>query len=232
MFRKFLLAGVLLLSATSAFAQYRHMTLQDKSRELPQKIVILPADVLVRELQAGGMLEKVPAWSKISSENLTKALAELSKTGKHFTVVDLPPLSAAEQDALEQAINTFMTVGVTAHQMMLSGPAWEHKRKEFDYTLGPLLSFLKEKTGADAAIIVAGEDVVSSGGRKAAMVFAAILGVGIPMGYSIALTSFVDLSTGNLLWLHYDNSVTKDLKDYPSAKEMMAEIMSKYPNAK
>lgn len=231
--RKLPLVGVLLLCASSAFAQYRHVSLQNATRPLPEKVVVLPADVLVRERSAGGVLEKVPDWTKQSSENLTKAMIEAGRASKQFTVVDTPVLDADEQDALDQSIATFMTVGVTAHNMMLyGGSAWEHKRKEFDYTLGPSLAFLKEKTGADAALLVAGDDIVSSGGRKAAVVFAAMLGVGLPTGRSVAVTSMVDLATGNLLWMHFDQSISKDLKDYASAKEMVAEIINKYPNAK
>jgi hypothetical protein len=92
--------------------------------------------------------------------------------------------------------------------------------------------FFKEKTDADAAILVAGDDIVSSSGRKAAVVFAAILGVGLATGQSVALTSMVDLATGNLLWMHFDQSLTKDLKDYVSAKQMMTEIIDRYPNEK
>jgi hypothetical protein len=60
-----------------------------------------------------------------------------------------------------------MVVGVTAHNMLLNGgDAWSHKRKEFDYTLGPSLAFLKKKTGANAAIVLVGDDVISSGGER------------------------------------------------------------------
>jgi hypothetical protein len=230
MYRKLLALGILSIVASSAFAQYRHVSIQNKTRALPQKVIVLPADVLVQELSAGGMLEKVPDWTKQSSENLTKALIEIGKTSDKFTVLDVPALAEEEQEKLDQAIGAFMTVGVTAHNMLqFGGSAWEHKRKEFDYTLGSGLAFLKEKTGADAAILVAGDDVVSSGGRKAAVVFAAVLGIGLPTGRSIAVTSMVDLETGNLLWMHYDQSMSKDLKDYPSAKEMVTTILGGYP---
>lgn len=233
MYRKLLLLAALVVSTSSALAQYRHVTLQNNSQALPKKVVVLPADVLVRELSAGGVLEKVPEWGKRSSENLTKALSEIGQANEQFTVVDMPALSDEEQETLDQSIATFMTVGVTAHNMLLlGGSAWEHKRKEFDYTLGPGLAFLKEKTGADAALLVAGDDIVSSSGRKAAVVFAALVGAQLATGRSVAVTSMVDLATGNLLWMHYDQSGTKDLKDYESAKEMVAGIIGKYPNEK
>lgn len=230
MFRKFLALFGLLACSMPALSQYRHVSLQDHTQTLPKKVVIVPADVLVRELSAGGMLEKVPEWTRQSSDNLTRAMAEVGRQQSRFTVLDLPPLSPAEHDRLEQAIGTFMTVGVTAHNMLLrGGAAWAHKRREFDYTIGDSLAFLKQKTGADAAILIAGDDIVSSDGRKAAMVFAAMLGVGLSPGRSVALTSVVDLATGNLLWMQFDQSMSKDLKDYASAREMVAQIMAQYP---
>lgn len=233
MFRTLVVLTALLACMSSALAQYRHVSLQNNTLPLPKKILILPADVLVRELSAGGMLEKVPEWTKQSSENLTQAMAELGKSSGKFVIADLPALTPEEQEKIDQVISTFMTVGVTAHNMLLmGGDAWAHKRKEFDYTLGPGLAFLKQKTGADAAILMAGDDIVSTGGRKAAMIFAAAFGIGLPAGRSVALSSVVDLETGNLLWMHFDQSMAKDLKDFASAKEMVAEIMAKYPNEK
>lgn len=230
MLRKLWLFIVVFVCAAPACAQYRHVSLQNNTQALPNKILVLPADVLVREMSAGGMLEKVPEWTQQSSENLTNAMIELGKSSGKFSIVELPPLTGEEREQLEQAIATFMTVGATAHNMLLmGGDAWAHKKREFDYTLGPILSFLKQKTGADAAMMLAGDDIVSSGGRKAAVIFAAALGVGLSTGRSLALTSVVDLATGNFLWMHYDQSMSKDLKDYASAQEMAAQIMARYP---
>lgn len=233
MWRSLSLLTALLIMSTSAFAQYRHATLQKGERPLPKKVIVLPADVVVQELSAGGVLEKVPEWARQSSSNLTRAMTEVGRGSNHFAILDTPNLTEDEQDKLDEAIATFMTVGTTAHNTLLwGGPAWQHKREEFDYTLGPGLAFLREKTGADAAILMAGDDVISSDGRKAAVVMAAMLGVGLPMGRSIALTSMVDLTTGDLLWMHYDESASKDLKNYDSVKEMVGTIFSKYPDQK
>lgn len=233
MWRKVPFLAVLLILSTSALAQYRHVSLQKNERPLPQKVIVVPADVVVQELSAGGVLEKAPDWARQSSQNLTRAMMEVGGASSHFKVLEAPELSEEEQDLLDNSIATFMTVGVTAHNTLLwGGDAWEHKRTGFDYTLGPGLAFLREKTGADAVILMAGDDIVSSDGRKAAVLVGALLGVGLPTGRSLALTSMVDLATGDLLWMHYDESGTKDLKNYDGAKEMVADIFSKYPNAK
>lgn len=107
--------------------------------------------------------------------------------------------------------------------------AWEHKRTRFDYTLGSGLAFLKEKTGADGAIVIVGEDLVSSAERKATAIVAALVGVAVPLGQSVILVGVVDLATGGLLWLHHTSSQHYDLKDYDAAKSMLAEIFGAYP---
>jgi hypothetical protein len=232
-FRKICLFAGLLLCMASAFAQFRHVSLQNHTRELPKKVLLLPADVLVRELSAGGLLEKVPEWTRASAANLNRAMAEVGAGNAKFAIVELPPLAADEQEKVEQALATFMVVGVTAYHMLtMGGEAWEHKRREFDYTLGPALAFLKQKTGADAALLVAADDIVSTDGRKAAVVLAALLRVGLQTGRSIAVSSLIDLESGDLLWMHYDQSLTKDLKDYAAARDMVADILSKYPGGK
>jgi len=233
MWRTLPLLVALFLVSNSTLAQHRHASLQNDDRSLPRKVIIIPADVVVHEMSVGGILEKAPEWARQSSDNLTRAMREVAEDTRHFTIVQAPTLTEEEQDRLDESIATFMTVGTTAHQTLLwGGAAWAHKRTEFDYTLGPGLAFLREKTGADAAILMAGDDIVSSDGRKAAVVVGALLGVGLATGRSIALTSVVDLQTGDLLWMHYDESMSKDLKNYDSAKTMVSDIFSKYPGVR
>jgi hypothetical protein len=64
------------------------------------------------------------------------------------------------------------------------------------------------------------------------MFLATALGVVLSGGRSILLSSVVDLDTGNLLWMHFDQSITKDLKDYASAIDMVSGIMNQYPDGK
>lgn len=208
-----------------------HYTLLEEPRlPVPKKIVLLPVDVTVKEISAGGVPEKVPEWTRQASENVGRAMAELMGARKDFELVRLPELSAEERDLLEEYLAVYFQVAVAAHQLTgtpVSG--WEHKRKRFDYTLGEGLAFLKRKSGADAALMVIGEDTVSSGGRKAAFVLGALFGVGIPMGQSVLSVGVVNLDNGDLLWMHNDLSVSKDLKDAAAAREMLGGVMAAYP---
>ena len=131
---------------------------------------------------------------------------------------------------LEDYLATYLQVAFAAHAVTLSDdPAWAHKRSHFDYTLGSGLQFLRDQSGADAALVIVGEDVVSTGGRKAAAFLAAVMGVGIPLGHSLVSVGVVDLTNGDLLWMHHTASVRYDLKDPDAARTMIQEILGGYP---
>lgn len=208
-----------------------HYTLlEDPPRPLPAKLIAVPAHILVREVTAGGVLEPVPKWTEAASENLTRALSEIASTRGDINAVSMPELDAAERDLLDQYLATYLVVGSTAHFITLfSDPAWEHKRKHFDYTLGTGLDFLKDRSGADAAIFIVGDDIVSTGERKAVAVIGALFGVVVPLGRSLVSVGIVDLANGDLLWMQHTVSGQYDLKDYESAKRMLQVVLSAYP---
>lgn len=220
------------LAALPALAQHRvHWSLlADPPRALPARLVAVPAHVLVREVTAGGVLEPVPQWTEAASANLTRAIGEIAAARRDLGLVEVPELSGVERELLEQYLATYLVVGSTAHAITLGAdPAWEHKRRRFDYTLGGGLAFLKARSGADAAIFIVGDDVVSTGERKAVAVVAALFGAVVPLGRSLVSVGIVDLDSGDLLWMQHSFSQRHDLKDYDSARAMLAEIFAAYP---
>lgn len=109
--------------------------------------------------------------------------------------------------------------------------AWHFKAEHFDYTLGDGLGFLKEKYDLDAGLIISGEDVVSSSGRKTTAVLGAMFGVAIPLGHSILMGGLVDFRTGDLLWLNHVVSAAgqADLRDPASCLDLAKTLMKEYP---
>lgn len=207
---------------------------------LPRKIVVLPADVRVSEVSAGGVVEKVQAWTDQAKSNIDAALREAAKTSGAFELVVLPELSAADKQMIEQHLALYALVAVEAWTHSRSqDPAWAHKKTDFDYTLGPGLKFLKEKTGADAAMVLICEDYISSGERKAMMVFATLLSaaagvVAIPQGApSFVSGGVVSLEDGNIQWFNYSlEQGSADLRNAPDAKRMVDTAMRAYPGFK
>lgn len=229
---------LLALAAGSALAQGRlHYSLSEPpQRAMPRKLVLLPPDVEVLELSAGGVPERVPKWTEAATENLLRGIREIVSGRTDIELIAAPELRTGERDELDQFLATYMVVGSTAFQItQLADPAWEHKRKRFDYTLGSGLAFLRERTGADAAIVLVGYDVVSTTERKALAILgtiaAAAVGVGVimPMGQALVVAGIIDLASGDILWMNQTASGQYDLKDYESAREMLREIFRGYP---
>jgi hypothetical protein len=224
-------AMLLLAVSGIAHAQLKHYSLQDGTRALPKKLVVLPVQVRVSEISAGGIVELVPQLTEQASGLLSKATESAAGTRTDFALSALPVLSDEEKDQMEDFLSTFLVVGATAYQMArMGGPPWEHKRTHFDYTLGSGLEFIRTKTGADAAIVVVANDYVSSSGRKAMFALGLVLGVGIPMGQSEVAAAMVDLSSGDILWMDYRVGL-KNLADPQSAPELMGELLGRYPQA-
>jgi hypothetical protein len=236
---KQILKSVLVVSfailASQAQAQFRHVTLSGPNpAALPKKVVLLEPEVVVREISAGGIIEKMPDATKKAVVNMQTALTSHLAKRNEFQLVEKPVLSAEEETLMDDYAATLYQLGTTAFQKARLPGAWSVKAKEFDYTVGPGLKFLKEKTGADAALLMVGEDFVSSGGRKAMMIFAAIATQGrviVGGGASAVFFALIDLESGNLTWLNADLSGTKDLADPKASNDMVVAALQPYPKA-
>ncbi len=196
----------------------------------PGTLLVASPEIEVRELNAAGALEKVPQWAAQSVTGVRNAVDGVLATRTDFKVLSMPTLTEQEKDELEDFLAAYWVVGQNAHGMLnFGGSAWAHRRTKFDYTLGTGLPWLAEKTGADAIVVSLGDDIVSSGGRVAMTVLAAAAGVALPTGRSIITFAVIDLKTGNLSWMHYDQSGVRDLKNPESAKVMTASVFKTLP---
>jgi len=230
-----LLLAMALLSGCATPAAKMHYTLKEHPDSRPlRQVVLLPVDVNVKEMSAGGVQEEVPEWSHKAEENIRSALliARGSEGGCCVTrVVDSSSLTPEERETLEEHLALFNTVAANALWVDLPGnSAWHFKSEHFDYTLGSGLSFLKTRYGVDAGLIILGEDVVSTGGRKAMAVLGASVGIGVPVGHSILVGGLVDFETGDLLWLNRTTSYgAADLRDPASCLDLARKLMENYP---
>ena len=231
-----LLLFVLIITgcATTPNSKLHYSLKQDPGSRPLQQVVLLPVDIDVYEMSAGGVKEEVPEWSKTAETNIRNALV-ISKDASGACCVtrqvDSSSLTSDEQKIVDEHLALFNTVA--ANVLWASLPAntdWHFKTEHFDYTLGDGLSFLKTKYGLDAGLILLGEDVVSTSGRKTAAFMGAMLGVAIPLGHSVLIVGLVDFSTGDLLWMNHEISTgDADLRDPESCKEMAARLMQEYP---
>ena len=205
--------------------------------KLPRKVLLLPPDIRVHELSAGGVAEKVDEWTHSANQAATEVAREMESSGRHFHIVEMPPLSADDKLLLEQYGALYELVVWSAYAAQKSPfAAWQERARSFDYTLGPGLAELREHTQADGALLIVGTDYISTAGRKAAMAMGILVGAatGIFAGPSGAPTflsvGVVDLQTGNVVWFATEFQVgNRDLRKKGDVDSMVRELFAKYP---
>ena len=235
--RRRTLACSFLVAAASACASppsYRvHHALLDGSVPPPQKVVLLPVQVHIVRLSTSAV-DSVPEVSRRASEELTAILAE-ELPGKGLQTVSLPQLSESElADVTEHvyffriAADTSLPTPVGAANDSKDLDAWWHKIERFDLSLGPGLSFLAERTGCSTAVLIAGYAAESTGGRKVASFFSSILsGAVVPTSATDLFLGFVDLRTGDILWVgeHLDQGDSFSDADALSQRKDLEKIV-------
>ena len=216
-----------------------HESIAGKTEQhMPRKMLLLPADIRVHEISAGGVVEKVDDWTISASNHAMKSVREIAGSKSLFEPKEVPALADAEKQVLEQHVALYELVAASA-DLSKSGPfaPWRERAKNFDYTLGPGLRELAERSDIDAAVIVIGSDYISSGGRKATMALgilaAALTGVAvIPVGGTAYVSvGVVDLRSGNLLWFATNRGQTDDLRQEQQVRAVLDKLFTGYPGA-
>ena len=196
----------------------------------PKKVVLLPPQVFVFELSAGGVPTRMADWEAAARDNLSSAATRLAHDAHLFELIPAPRPETIDIDQLDAHIGLYDRV---AQSVFVYGrgeqSAWAHKKNEFDYTVGPGLVFLREQTGADAALIVLGADYISSGGRKAAFFAGLALGIIMPLGQSFMTAGLIDLKTGDVQWMSFDSSSSMDSRNPTDVDGLMRALYQTYP---
>lgn len=201
-------------------------------RPVPTKVVLLPMDIKVSEVSAGGVVEEVPEWTKTATTNIKHGITEYDAVNTELQILSSPPLSAQESEIVEEHLALYDVVAGSAYwTTTFGGDAWKHKRDRFDYSLGSGLAFMKERTGADAGLIVIGRHQIATAGRVAGSVLAGIFGgVYLPTSVNFLTVGIVDFATGDVLWLNYTAGATgKELKKVESADREILKLLEDFP---
>lgn len=206
------------------------------SRPVPARMLLLPIDLRVHQISAGGVVEKVDTWTRQAVDSAQAYMKAFDAREDSLTLVSLPDLAPEEQATLDQHVALYDVVALTAFMARRSTvPKWARRGTETDFTLGPGLRDLADKSGADAAMVIIGSDYISSGGRKAAMVLssvtAALVGIGVvPQGgQSFVSAGVFDLRTGQLLWYETHRSGSIDLDKADGVRAVLDAVFREYP---
>jgi hypothetical protein len=192
----------------------------------PNSIVaLMPADVELFEISAGGVGEPRADWTEAATKNIMGDLrARKIKLGARATEI------TGEQDEAVEALNNLhgaVSRAIVVHHFgTLKLPTKDGK---LDWTLGPDVAKLREKSGADYALFTWVRDSYASAERKAMMVVGALFGVGMGGGVQQAYASLVDLRTGQIVWFNRIFRGTGDLREAEPAKETLDALLNGFP---
>jgi hypothetical protein len=207
----------------------------------PRKVVLLPARAFVS--RAGLMKsEEAQEWSAVARANLNSAIQELVDQSPEFVGVALPELSSEQVGAIDE----FVAVANLA-TTRFGGFSWfggvGAQRAAADRALGPSLSVLRDRTGADYALGTFAFQLEQS---KRLAAVGSTIGLGMfagggiltlpPVTFSYVAMFIADLKTGELRWFNVESGYEvagynfSDLRDLDSVRKMIGKLFEEYPN--
>jgi len=191
------------------------------------KVVIMPTDIELFSLSAGGVPEPKADWTDAASKFFKAALIE-KKNAMGLSTVELSN-TAADELAEINALHGAIARSIALHHFgIFKLPTKDGK---LDWSMGEAAARLREKTGADYALFTWVRDSYASGERVAAMIALAILGIGITGGAQVGYASLVDLNTNQVVWFNSLFRMSGDLREADKAKETLNALLDKFPTA-
>jgi hypothetical protein len=191
---------------------------------IPRKILLIPFDLSIFRVGPGSA-ERADDLVTGEKASIEEELRDGIGKEKKIEFVALPTLDPQTQAQVDEHIALFEQVAGAALRAQGSA-AWSQRAAHFDYGIGNGLRFLKEMTGADAALFVGGRSSIPTGSSYALGAITLLAGViTVPQGRATATVGVVDLNTGNVIWLNQasapnslSNSTRVALKPYPDAQ--------------
>ncbi len=234
---------LLLLTAVLALAGCQTLSVRLNERVLADpslvtgqsRTLLLPLDVDIKEMSVSGVSDVVPAWTEQAHELIRDYLLQNApRLLKGASLTPIPELDTEISDRLQKHIDLAHVVWAEAYRMThLDGPAWKHKTRHFDYGIGPGLNDIPERIGAKRALLIIGEDIHTTAGRKAMAFGLAVLGVSVPLGHSFIAAALIDLHSGDILWMNSDLDIgINSLLDPKDVGSTLDTLFAGYPGIK
>jgi len=193
------------------------------------RLLILPADMELFSISAGGVVEPREDWTEAAQKNFVAALAtQKQRLGPHVT-----QLGAAEADEFADITTLHRAVAdaISLHHIQGGLMALPTKADRLDWSLGDAVRPLKERTGADYALFTWMRDSYTSNERKLAMVALALLGAITLGGEQVGYASLVDLNTGRVVWFNKLDRMWGDLRDSGASVETVEALLRGFPGS-
>lgn len=191
------------------------------------KVVLMPVDVELFSLSAGGVAEPKADWTAAAHEHMKAALT--GRTAKLGLNASMMEERDADEFAEQVGLYAAVARSISLHHGVGGGWALPTKDGKLDWSFGDTMQPIRAKTGARYGLFVWVRDSYASAERKAAMVALALLGVGISGGIQVGYASLVDLDSGRVVWFNQLARGTGDLREAASAAESLESLMRGFP---
>lgn len=187
------------------------------------KIVVLPSDVKIYEIPLDGPMAMSPDKSAKVSLETDAAIRRylMGKSGQRFQA-QLPILSEVDKATLEKQYAAYEPMAVALDN-----------DGEVTRDLGSGLAFLKERTGADYALVFFGADAQSTSGRAAFMMAGSLVGspttFNMQAGDNALYAGLIRLDSGQVVWLYRRSMVGSNFTNPQIIDKLVENMLDKYP---
>lgn len=224
----FIVVAIIISGCSVSIQNTLHKNYQDKESTTKKlkKIVVIEPNISIKEF---GMTatEEVPDWTKESKAHLTAALKKyFGLSESNTSVVFNPKFNDKNQKIIDQHIALYNLVA-SNNLYIRAQKGFEQELIKPDDTVGSGINLIKKQTGADALLIISGEDLVPSPERIASFAAFALMGVAIPMGGAYLNSGFIDLETGDIIWSNTQQ--TSSYRDKSGANSALESTLKTFP---
>lgn len=192
------------------------------------KLLLMPVDVELFSVSAGGIDEPRADWTAKAHTNLMSAI-QRHKQAARVTVVALTP-DQADDFGEQVGLHAAVAQSIALHQF--GDPMWALPTKggRLDWSFGDAMRPLREASGAGYALFIWIRDSYASPERVAMMIaLGALTGIVISGGAQIGYASLVDLETGRVLWFNRLARAYGDLREPQPARESVDALLESFP---
>ncbi|HEY3645418.1 MAG TPA: hypothetical protein VGM16_08780 [Gammaproteobacteria bacterium] len=185
----------------------------------PLKVLLLPSDIKIITLGVASTEEATDDSARMTAAT-DAALHNILANSQSFKLLATPTLSADEQAVLKQHVALYHIEAEDAYGFSVRGGVWKDALEDFDYSIGPGLAFLKQRSGADYGLVVFGGDGESTGAN---------LFFGNRVGRNHLYGGLIDLATGNVLWLHHGDHNSANFTAKNNMEVFVDQLIQSYP---
>jgi len=225
----FIVAAAVVVTLVGCAAPVQRQTpqLRREAGKTP-RIVVMPLDVELSQLTAGGLPEPHSDWTDAALKHMRAALDEEARA-RNVVLVDFQGDrgAPADRETSLDLVKLHRAVGgaVLVHQYLPS-LALPSKDGKFDWSLGPAVAAIARTHEADYALFLYVRDSYATAGRVAVIIVGALLGAAVPGGSQVGFASVVDLKTGDIVWFNRLIRGHGDLRTPEAAAETVKALVS------